>query len=241
MKAIFISDAHLIGSDEENFMLVSRFIDELSTAVNKVDRLYIVGDFFDFWFAKGNTIFSSYESIVEKIVALHKSGVAVHIIEGNHEFFMKEYFNRFSIEVAEDYLEFHDAGKKFFISHGDKMCEKSKWSKLLKLFLKSELAYFLKELFPLEITWALARSISRASRRHGSTPGKEISVAIKTVATKKIQGGYDAVIFGHSHQPSLSSVDENGRKKIVATLGDWLTNYTYLYYENGHFEMRKYR
>ncbi|MEI7590150.1 MAG: metallophosphoesterase, partial [Deltaproteobacteria bacterium] len=140
MKAIFISDAHLINGWVKNFVLIEQFFDELQATKDKaIDRLYILGDFFDFWFSKGNDIFPEYLPIVKKIVDLHQSGTTVNIVEGNHEFFMRDFFKRFEIDVTETFFDFYADGKRFFLSHGDDLYEGGRFDQLLKMFLKSEI------------------------------------------------------------------------------------------------------
>jgi UDP-2,3-diacylglucosamine pyrophosphatase LpxH len=58
---------------------------------------------------------------------------------------------------------------------------------------------------------------------------------MRLFADDKFMEGYDAVILGHSHAETLSQQELNGRMRTFATLGDWMTFYTYLAYEDGRF------
>ena len=106
MKAVFLSDAHLKRSTDEPYGLLVRFLTDLGEgrvgpaaagkeaagAGTTVDDLYILGDFFDFWFCRPDRIYPEFQPVIRQLVQLRQSGVRIHLFEGNHDFFMREYF-----------------------------------------------------------------------------------------------------------------------------------------------------
>jgi len=241
MKAIFLSDTHLTTAGNANYDLIERFVRSLSTAREKIDRLYILGDFFDFWFAKGSRIHSGYERIIAALTALRNSGAAIYFAEGNHEFFTEEFLPTLEIETTDEHFDFKMDGFRFFAAHGDDYCKVSRIFVVSKLFLKSELAHIIKTVLPLKLVWSLASFISRSSRRYSNQGGNEIAKQMQPFAEGKFFEGYDVVILGHSHFPSITEKLVDGKRKWFVTLGDWLNgNSCYLSYNSGNFELKSY-
>jgi UDP-2,3-diacylglucosamine hydrolase len=52
---------------------------------------------------------------------------------------------------------------------------------------------------------------------------------------------YDAIVLGHCHKPVLRHYVVEGKKKTFVALGDWISHYSFLYYENGKFFLGYYR
>ena len=48
--------------------------------------LIIGGDFFDFWFDFNRKIPQCYEDVIEQLIQLKASGIDIHYIAGNHDF-----------------------------------------------------------------------------------------------------------------------------------------------------------
>ena len=51
-----------------------------------VGTLIIGGDFFDYWFEYNNKIPSGYENLLEALKNLKKSGIDIHYVLGNHDY-----------------------------------------------------------------------------------------------------------------------------------------------------------
>src|SRR3972149_6507114 len=107
MKAIFISDAHLKKRTDRGYRNLMAFLDSLREKesgkggrnsgegqvkgnngnLNGIDDLYILGDFFDFWFSEGHVIYPEFMDVVEMLMDLKERGVRIRLCEGNHVFF----------------------------------------------------------------------------------------------------------------------------------------------------------
>ena len=134
MKAIFISDAHLKKSSDGRYIKLIAFFNDLkagkiSSLVHGedkdskavlIDDLFVAGDLFDFWFCRKNNIYPDFKIIIDKLVELKNAGIRIHLFEGNHDFFMKEYFQDvLGMDVFEDGVAFKLDGKNIYVSHGD--------------------------------------------------------------------------------------------------------------------------
>ena len=85
MKAVFLSDVHLKDPEGADYERLICFFDrlrgrrgsgsgEISDATLTLDQLVIAGDFFDFWFSKGDDIYPGFRPIVDRMVALKQEG-----------------------------------------------------------------------------------------------------------------------------------------------------------------------
>ena len=57
--------------------------------------LVIGGDFFDFWFNYQYVIPSGYVDLLEHLSRLHRSGISIHFVLGNHDYWDFGYFNKY--------------------------------------------------------------------------------------------------------------------------------------------------
>lgn len=163
MKAVFISDVHLKDPGDAGYRRLLRFLEGLSGSARRggearpdkgltVDQLVIAGDFFDFWFAKGAVIYPGFRPIVDRLVGLKQEGVRVSLCEGNHDFFLHDYFaERLGIAVYPEWMDFTVDGLKILVSHGDTVDRTDRSYLALRRFLRSTFAYRLQRLLPVTL------------------------------------------------------------------------------------------
>jgi UDP-2,3-diacylglucosamine hydrolase len=250
MKAVFISDVHLKdpnGADYERLILFFNGLRgrqakggvEGAGAVLTLDQLVIAGDFFDFWFSSGETIYPGFRQIVDRMVALKAEGVRISLCEGNHDFFLTDYFSGIlGLDVHQEWAEFGFKGLRVFASHGDTVDASNRSYMALRRFLRSSMTHRLEQRLPRSLIWRLARFWSKMSREACGESGERMAKAMHRFAMGKIQEGYDAVILGHSHQPSFRRLSSDGREKIFVTLGDWTAHGSYLLFDDGSFTLQ---
>lgn len=249
MTAIFLSDAHLRGPGDVAHAKLIRFFDRLRGRGHigcgqvpddqlTVDHLVIAGDFFDFWFARGDAIYPSFGHMVEKIAALKREGVRISLCEGNHDFFLEEYFfGRLGIEVYPEWADFEIDGRRVLVSHGDTVDRGNRKYLALRGFLRSPFVYRLLRLLPLKLLWWVAHLSSEISKEMSEESMDRLVETMHRFARGKFQEGYDAVILGHCHKPLLREELCEGRRKTFATLGDWTTCDSYLLFDDGRFTL----
>jgi len=256
MKAVFISDAHLRQSADERYRQFIRFLADLTegrirTLVDvpdlgcentPIDDIYILGDLFDFWFCGPDCIHPEFQEVIGKLAELKKSGVRIHLFEGNHDFYMKEYFQDvLGMEVFEEWATIELDGWRVMVSHGDTV-DSSNWRYLLlRKILRSRPFYHVQRYIPAPIRWALAGLTSDASKQINDERGDILVEKMFSFASEKLHKDYDAVIMGHCHKPVIRYLEAAGRNKTFVTLGDWVNHYSFLYYEDGKFFMSHYR
>jgi UDP-2,3-diacylglucosamine hydrolase len=258
MKAIFLSDAHLRSCHDKSYQALMRFLKSIrcpdsENASKKTEgrdettrpcasNLFLVGDIFDFWFCKNHRIYPDFLPVIDALVALKERGVQIIIYEGNHDFFLEDYFSKtLGMDVVREWADFYVDDLRFLVSHGDTVDETNTGHLLLRNFLRSRFAFTLQQFVPSLLLWKMAKMSSTISRN--MSPGQEEAIKDKMLlfSMKKFQEGYDAVILGHSHKPFLKNdIVIAGKRKTFAALGDWITYYSYLCYEDGRFDLKYY-
>jgi len=249
MKAIFLSDAHIKGTADPAHSRLIRFFEGLrgkgatddrkaSAELIMVDHLVIVGDFFDFWFARGDVIYPGFRPMVEKVTTLKDQGIRVSLCEGNHDFFLEDFFSkRLGLDVYPEWAEFTIDGLRILVSHGDTIDRGNRKYLALRGLLRSSSARILQQILPLSLLWRVARASSQMSKGMSDESADRLAEIMHRFARVKFREGYDAVILGHCHKPLLRQEMIGGRQKTFAALGDWITHYSYLHYDAGRFSL----
>lgn len=255
MKAVFLSDAHLKRSTDERYGCLVRFLTELGEGrvqslagdekagrVNAaIDDLYILGDFFDFWFCRPDRIYPEFQPVIRKLVELQQSGVRIHLCEGNHDFFMREYFyGVLGMDVIEESTTIELDRSRAFIAHGDTLDATNVFYLTLRKILRSRAFYHFQRFIPVSVLWAIAALSSATSKTVTVEDGDVLVEKLYACAVQKLFKTHDTVILGHCHKPVLRHLDGEDRGKTFVALGDWIVHNSFLYYEDGKFFMGQY-
>jgi UDP-2,3-diacylglucosamine hydrolase len=255
MRAIFISDAHLKFARDDRYGQLINFLNDIKEGkicflrkskdedrkLFPIDDLYIVGDLFDFWFCEKEGIYPEFQPIISKLTELHKSGIKIHLCEGNHDFFMQEYFQDvLGMEVFEEWANIQLDEVRALVGHGDTADKTNIKYILFRKFLRSSFFYRMQSFIPSSIRWALASFSSTASKEMTIERGDVLVGKMRSFADNKFQENYDAVIVGHCHKPFMHDYTIAGKKKTFVSLGDWINRYSFLCYDNGVFSLEYY-
>ncbi|MDY0045590.1 MAG: UDP-2,3-diacylglucosamine diphosphatase, partial [Syntrophales bacterium] len=206
----------------------------------ELSHLCIVGDFFDFWFCDSGNFYPEFGKMIDKLLELKKAGTAVALFEGNHDFFMTDFFERYGIQVFPDDAVVDLEGKKCFISHGDRIDTSNKGYLLLRRILRSSTFYKIQKITPSNVLWRIAAVSSRTSKNYFAKPPEGLIKKMRSFALKKFEKNIDAVILGHTHEALMEEYSINGSSRIFVLLGDWINRYSYLSYKNGQFQLMRY-
>ena len=144
-KIYFLSDFHLGAPDYETSLVrekrVVKFLDEIK---NDAAQIFILGDLFDFWYEYKNVVPKGFVRILGKLAELTDSGIQIHFFVGNHDMWMKGYFEKeLNIKVYHHPEEFELNGKKFLIGHGDGLGPGDHRYKALKKVFRNKFSQWL--------------------------------------------------------------------------------------------------
>ncbi|MDQ6814213.1 MAG: UDP-2,3-diacylglucosamine diphosphatase [Bacteroidota bacterium] len=242
-KIYFLSDFHLGAPNYESSLKrekkIVAFLDNISSTAAAI---FIVGDMFDFWFEYNCVIPKGYTRLLGKLAEITDSGIPIHFFVGNHDMWMRGYFEQeLNIAVYFDSKQFEWNGKRFFIAHGDGLGPGDHGYKLIKKVFRNRISRFLFGL--LHPSWGigLANFFSRKSRKKTGTSdevflGEEkewLVIFSKEVLAKE---HFDFFIFGHRHLPLDIKLSDKSR---YINLGDWIKYFTYAEFDGEHTYLKK--
>lgn len=231
-KIYFLSDFHLgAPNHKESLIREKRIVDFLQRISADATEIFIVGDIFDFWFEYKRVVPKGFIRLLGTLALLSDRGIKIHFFPGNHDMWVKDYFQKeFSCLVYHQPEEFMLYGKSFLIGHGDGLGPGDHGYKMLKKVFRNPVAQSLFGILPPYIGMTLADFFSRKSREatgkenEAAFMGEEnewlVSYAKEILQTKH----YDYFIFGHRHLPIDMSLSPTSR---YINLGDWIRYFTY--------------
>ncbi|MEI8052936.1 MAG: UDP-2,3-diacylglucosamine diphosphatase [Bacteroidota bacterium] len=225
-KIYFLSDFHL-GAPEAKSSLVREkkiiaFLDEIK---KDAERIFILGDLFDFWFEYKKVVPKGYVRILGKLAEITDSGIPIDFFVGNHDMWMKDYFQQeLNIPVFYEPQTYVLNEKKIMIGHGDGLGPGDHGYKFIKKLFRNKIAESLFGILPPVIGIGLASYFSRTSRaKTGQSDeifeGEEkewlVSYCREILKTEQ----YDYFVFGHRHLPLDIKLNE---LSTYINLGDWI-------------------
>lgn len=229
---LFISDLHLAPERPQIIDLFSRFVDEVAS---KSDRLYILGDFVEYWIgdddrAEGLEVaFSAFERL--KACETH-----VFMMHGNRDFLIgNKLAERCHFELIEDPFPITIQNLPALLMHGDTLCtDDVEYLQFRSMVRNKEWQDdFLSK--PLEEREQIARSLREQSKLATADKAPDIMDVNQDTVIETIQHhGITTLIHGHTHRPAIHEfeVDDNPVKRIV--LGDWYVTGSYLKISDNH-------
>ena len=165
-KIYFLSDFHLgapnAASSLEREKIIVRFLDEIK---HDATEIFLVGDMFDFWYEYRKVVPKGYVRLLGKLAELTDAGIPIHFFVGNHDMWMKDYFQKeLNIPVYFEPKEFERQGKRFLIGHGDGLGPGDHGYKRLKKVFRNPASQWLFGILPPVMGMGLANWMSRRSR-----------------------------------------------------------------------------
>ena len=245
-KIFFISDAHLGTPNHDDSLkrekLLVQWLDEIKPMA---DEIYIVGDLFDFWFEYEKVVPKGFTRILGKLAEITDAGIPVHFFTGNHDVWMKGYFEKeLNIPVYHEPVEKTIKEKNFYIAHGDGLGPGDHGYKFLKSVFRNRFCQWLFKWLHPDIGVAIADFWSKRSR-YVTAEGniepflgedKEWLIIYSRQLLQKTH--YDFLIFGHRHLALDITLNNNSR---FINLGDWLTCFTYAEFDGDDLQIKQYK
>ncbi|MEP7144835.1 MAG: UDP-2,3-diacylglucosamine diphosphatase [Ferruginibacter sp.] len=243
-KIYFLSDFHLGAPDAiSSLQREKRIVQFLESIKKDAEQIFIVGDMFDFWFEYSTVVPRGFTRIFGKLAELTDSGIQIHFFVGNHDMWMRDYFQtELNIPVYFEPKTFEFSGKKFYVGHGDGQGPGDKGYKFLKKIFRNKICQWMFGIIPPSIGMGLANYFSRKSRTF--TSGKPESFLGEDnewllIYSKEVLQDqfYDYFIFGHRHLPLDILIGEKSR---YINLGEWITYSSYAVFDGVNMELKYY-
>ena len=232
---LFISDIHLgLRSREIENQKERQLVRFLEFAKTEAAELFIVGDLFDYWFEYKRVYQKGYFRTLTALQDITEAGIKVHYFIGNHDFMHGDFFEKeIGAVMYEDPIERVLNGKKFFIGHGDGLVKNDTGYNILKKIMRNKTLQTLYSWVHPDLGIALASGTSKTSREYTAKKDYGEIDGLYDAACRKIDEGFDYVIFGHLHERQY----ENYKNGTYINLGSWLDAPCYGIFRDGKFEI----
>jgi UDP-2,3-diacylglucosamine hydrolase len=243
-KIFFLSDFHLGAPDASSSLIrekeIVRFLDE-----NKADAaaFFIVGDIFDFWYEYKRVVPKGHVRLLGKLAEISDSGIELHLFAGNHDMWMKNYFQlELNAKVYMEPAEFEFNNHHFYIGHGDGLGPGDHGYKAMKKVFRNPVCQWLFGILPTRVGIGVADYFSRKSRAAtgiseetflGENKEWLITYCRDMLSKKNIE----YFVFGHRHLPIDFRLNNESR---YINLGDWIRYFTYGVFDGTNFELRSF-
>lgn len=244
-KIYFASDNHLGAPNKEaSLPREKEFVKWLDTVKEDAAAIFLLGDLFDFWFEYKHVVPKGFVRVLGKLAEISDSGIPIHYFVGNHDLWMRGYFEEeLNIPVYHSPKEFTFNDKLFFIGHGDGLGPGDKGYKRMKKVFTNRFSKWLFRWLHPDLGVRLAQYLSVKNKLiSGEEDVKflgEDNEWLVQYSRKKLQEKHrDYFIFGHRHLPLEITLSENSK---YFNLGDWISYYTYGVYDGSTFSLETFK
>ncbi|MFC1581299.1 UDP-2,3-diacylglucosamine diphosphatase [Candidatus Neomarinimicrobiota bacterium] len=238
LPVYFISDIHLMltsSTFEENKLKI--LFDFFKHIEKTGGVLFIVGDLFDFYFEYPHLIPKAYFRFYSKLFDLKQSGVEIHYILGNHDYWILDFMTEtLTTKSYKDDVQLKLKEKSFYITHGDGLLPWDRGYRILKSIIRNPVFIWLFRWLHPTIAYRFASWVANRSRHYEHSPdyNKRVLDELSEVAEQYIASGTDYFLSGHYHQAS-EQIIKNGKLII---LGDWIQYNSYGYFDGNDLTLK---
>lgn len=245
-KIYFCSDQHFgapsVAASKKREEKFIRWLDEIK---KDAQVLFLMGDLFDFWHEWNHVIPKGYVRVLGKLAELKDSGIELYMFVGNHDLWMKNYFEEeIGCIVFFEKQFFKIDGKNFLLAHGDGLGPGDKGYKRMKKLFTNPLAQWAFRWLHPDIAMKVAIYFSQKNKMISGEEDKEflgedkeflIIYSKEKLKTEKI----DYFIYGHRHLPMVLDLKSGENTAKYINLGDWISYFTYGEFQT-EFSLKEY-
>ena len=230
-KIYFASDQHLgAPTPEASLPREKKFVAWLDAIKEDAGTVFLLGDLFDFWFEYKTVVPKGFVRVLGKLAELKDAGIDIYFFVGNHDLWMRDYFQKeLNIPVFHEPQEFDINGKLFLIGHGDGLGPGDYgYKRMKKIFTFPFFKWLFRWLHP-DIGVKLGHYFSVKNKlisgdEDAQFLGEENEWLALYCRKKLTEKHYDFFIFGHRHLPL--EIELNSSSTYI-NLGDWIQYFTY--------------
>ena len=215
-KTYFIADLHLSENRPHLLALFRQFMQEQAP---EAEKLYILGDLFDFWI--GDDEQSDLIREVQQLIRhLTEQGVPCYFQHGNRDFLIsKKFANACGLTLLPTYQVIDLYGTPTLLCHGDTLCvDDVKYQQYRKKVHQKWRQWLFLHL-PLKVRLKIAEKIRAKSRQDKQLKSTEI-MDVNADFVQKIfeQFHVTQMIHGHTHRQKHHEIPPHFHRIV---LGDW--------------------
>ena len=240
----FASDQHFgIPNATESRKREDRFIRWMDEIKADAQIIFLMGDLFDFWHEWKYVVPKGYIRVLGKIAELKDSGIEIYFFVGNHDLWMKNYFQEeLGIPVFFEKQYFEINNRQFLLAHGDGLGPGDKGYKRMKKVFTNPLAQWAFRWLHPDIAMRIANYMSQKNKMISGDEDKQflgedkeflILYSKEKLKTEKI----NYFVYGHRHLPMVLDLSPDSK---YVNLGDWISYFTYGVFDGNSFALKTY-
>jgi len=212
----FISDLHLSPNDEATVLAFQQF---MRTTAREAERLYILGDLFEYWFGDDQLDDPFYAEQVEQIAAVAQSGVQIYFMGGNRDLLISKRFARAAqLTLLSDPSIIELQGLNIILAHGDLYCTDDVAYQRYRRLAHNRIVQFIWLNLPKKIRDQQINKLRNKSKKANQYKNKTImDVNTQAIESALQRSPAKILIHGHTHRPALHQ-HTNGIRWV---LPDW--------------------
>lgn len=218
-EALFISDLHLSGASPA---VVHKFLGFLASTASQSERLYILGDLYDYYLGDDDNTWP-FPEIRKALANLKTTGTRVYFQHGNRDFLLGSRFcEETGVTLLDDYAVIELHGKPVLLTHGDLLCTDDIQYQEVRSRIRTPewQEHALNK--PLWMRRLYGRWYRYKSRKHKGQKTREImDVNAETVQDVMQRFGVKLLIHGHTHRPGIHEFEMNGAPCQRYVLPEW--------------------
>jgi UDP-2,3-diacylglucosamine hydrolase len=239
MKTILFSDSHVREGDQAGTRRVLSFLEEKCV---EAERLYILGDLFDFWFGARQARYSPFKDVLDALKKLADSGTRVTFYHGNRDFYLGERTaRRWGVRVVEDFSLEEICGRRVLLCHGDSLCINDLNYHRAKRILRHPLTRRIVRLLPAFVARSLARLYRAHSKRTVTKKARWVLGIDDEAVMDGFRRGADVVICGHTHTEGRRTFKTPDGERELVQLGDFGLEGSYIECRDGGLHLCHYQ
>lgn len=241
-KIYFASDQHFgLPNHEESLVREKKFVTWLDKIKQDAEVIFLLGDLFDLWMEYKTVVPKGFVRVLGKLAELSDSGIKIHFFVGNHDLWMRDYFEKeLNIKVYYKPTKFTFNNKTFLIGHGDGLGPGDKGYKRMKKVFTNPISRWLYRWLHPDFGVALAQRLSLKNKLISGNEdikflGEDKEWLVQYCKRKLETKHYDFFLFGHRHLPM--DIQLNDKSKYINT-GDWISYFTYAVFDGEELELK---
>jgi UDP-2,3-diacylglucosamine pyrophosphatase LpxH len=170
-------------------------------AALKPRALYLNGDLFHYLIAHPKFYTPAVGAVFDGFRKLRDSGIEIHYVEGNRDFFIRGSFAEESVTDIEDEFAFVAGDKKYLVVHGDRINDRDYPYRFWRFASKNPVSKFGLKLIPKrtarKFVDSVEKRLSQSNFKHKSRLPLE---QMERYARERNEEGFTNIVFGHFHE-----------------------------------------
>lgn len=231
MTTLFISDLHL---EESRPDITDAFLGFLQEKAHGVEKLYILGDFFEAWIGDDERT-PLQEQIAAALRAVSESGTEIFLMHGNRDFLIgHDFCDRAGATLVDDPTVVDLYGTATLLMHGDSLCTADVEYQKFRANMRNPQWQQMILQRPLADRQQMARQLREISMAKNQGKAETIMDVTPEEVVKDMEAhGVQRLIHGHTHRPAEHHLQANGQPAKRIVLGDWDTHVWWLEVQPG--------